>query len=91
MPLLTSARPQATSEPSLLSAYHIDSTIYINDLFDSFIAPTLTDPLRLHYYRRLVHDLTLKILSDRYPLATPENTITVLIDVFKALGLYISK
>lgn len=80
-----------TLEP--VTVFVIDPDIYINDMFDTFIAPALNTPpcttstMRVHYYRHLVRDLTRKTLSDRFPAMAAEHIFSVFIEVTKTLGL----
>lgn len=77
-----------------IPVFRIDPDIYINDLFDSFVAPALnlppssTSTMHVHFYKHLVRDIIRQTLNDRFPAMSAENIFTVFIDVVKTLSIY---
>ena len=75
---------------NLLFAF--DSSKYIADLYDNFIAPHITTPsdiltsMRKHYYKQVTLDLTIATLNAGLNL-TPEVVFLTFIDVVSSLAL----
>ena len=73
-----------------------DSNVYLGDLFDSIIAPTFTEQnqtirsLHLQFYRKLVIDATVQIISQREVYPNPEQYLSTFIAVLTNVGLLTS-
>lgn len=81
----SNVRTPAVAIPS--GAFLIDPDIYIDDIFETFVAPSMNNAIRTRYYRKLFRDLTRKDIRDRFPIPTPENIYTSIVDVLNALAL----
>lgn len=73
--------------------FKIDTGLYLGELFDKIIAPTIQDPnpltlsLRTHFYRRLALNLTQHALTNRPIIPSAPEMLSTFIDALSTLGL----
>ena len=95
--LMTTAQARIPCEvaPNAIH-FSFDPNVYLGDLFDSIIAPTFPQQtqiirlLHLKFYRRLVIDASIQLMSQQEPYPTPEQYLTTFIDVLTNVGLLTS-
>ena len=73
--------------------FNIDTQVYMGELFDKVIAPTIQDPnpithsLRTHFYRLLAINLTQHSLASRATPPSAPEMLSTFIDALSSLGL----
>ena len=73
--------------------FNIDTSLYLGELFEKIIVPTIQDPnpitlaLRIQFYRRLALAITNHSLANRPIVPSAPEMLGTFIDVLCALGL----